>query len=95
MSGVQQMLYNKFMAKTVSIAYARTNLPKLIKEAQKGKTIVISRYRKPVAKLSPAEPAEKRAPRFGTGKGRFRILDPRWADPMTDEEVDAMMEDRY
>ncbi|MGB6132247.1 MAG: type II toxin-antitoxin system prevent-host-death family antitoxin [Acidobacteriaceae bacterium] len=83
------------MATTVSIAYARTNLPRLVKEAEKGKTIVLSRYGKPVAKLSPAEPVEKPARKLGTGKGRVRILDPHWADPMTDEEVDAFLEGRY
>lgn len=83
------------MPNTVSIAYARTNLPRLVREAEKGKTIVLSRYGKPVARLSPAEPVEKPARKLGTGKGRVRILDPHWADPMTDEEVDAFLEGRY
>jgi antitoxin (DNA-binding transcriptional repressor) of toxin-antitoxin stability system len=80
---------------TVSAAYAKANLPKLLKDVQKGKSIVISRYKKPIAVISPAPAAEKIGPRFGTGKGRVRILDPHWADPMTDEEVEAMLGDRY
>lgn len=83
------------MPNTVSIAYARTNLPKLVKEAEKGKTILLSRYGKPVAKLSPAEPVEIPVRRMGTGKGRVRILDPRVFDPMTDEEVEDFLEGRY
>jgi antitoxin (DNA-binding transcriptional repressor) of toxin-antitoxin stability system len=85
------------MANTVSAAYAKANLPKLLKDAENGKSIVIARYKKPVAMIVPAPAAEAEKPvrRMGTGKGRVRILDPHWADPMTDEEVDAMMEGRY
>lgn len=84
------------MSETVSVAYARANLTQLLKEVKKGRTITISRYRKPVAVLAPAPAEEKPKPRrFGSGKGRVRILDPHWADPMTDEEVEAMLEDRY
>ena len=83
------------MANTVSVAYARTNLPRLVKEAEEGKTIILSRYGKPVAKLSPAQPVERPARRMGTGKGRIRILDPRAFDPMTDKEVDDFLEGRY
>jgi antitoxin (DNA-binding transcriptional repressor) of toxin-antitoxin stability system len=79
----------------VNVAYLRENLPRLLKDVEKGKTVVVSRYRKPIAVISPAPRAEKPARRFGTGKGRFRILDPHWADPMSDEEVEAMMEGRY
>jgi antitoxin (DNA-binding transcriptional repressor) of toxin-antitoxin stability system len=85
------------MANIVSAAYAKANLPKLLKEAENGKSIVIARYKKPVAMIvpAPAEKSEKQVRRFGTGKGRVRIIDPHWADPMTDEEVEAFVEGRY
>lgn len=83
------------MPTTVSIAYARANLPKLLEEVEKGRSIVISRYKKPVAILAPPPAGEKPPRLFGTGKGRVRILDPHAFDPMTDEEVDAMMDGRY
>ncbi len=85
------------MASTVSAAYAKANLPKLLKEASKGKSTIVVRYKKPVAMIVPAPDAKPEKPvrRMGTGKGRIRILDPHWADPMTDEEVDAMLEGRY
>jgi prevent-host-death family protein len=83
------------MPTTVSIAYARANLPKLLEEVEKGRSIVISRYKKPVAVLAPPPEGEKPARLFGTGKGRVRILDPHAFDPMTDEEVDAMLDGRY
>ncbi|HTX42768.1 MAG TPA: type II toxin-antitoxin system Phd/YefM family antitoxin [Acidobacteriaceae bacterium] len=83
------------MATTVSTAYAKANLTRLLKDASQGKTILIARYNKPMAALVPVSGSERRPPKFGTGKGRIRILDPHWADPMTDEEVEAMMEGRY
>jgi antitoxin (DNA-binding transcriptional repressor) of toxin-antitoxin stability system len=85
------------MPNTVSAAYAKANLPKLLKDAEKGKSIVIARYKKPVAMIvpAPAPEAEKPVRRFGKGKGRVRIIDPHWADPMTDEEVEAFVEGRY
>ena len=86
------------MPKTVTMAQARANLPQLVKTVSKGKRIVISRYNKPIAALVPVSAIEGPGPkvrRMGTGKGRVRIIDPHWADPMTDEEVDAMLEGRY
>jgi hypothetical protein len=38
---------------------------------------------------------ERKAPEFGTLKGKIKIFDPDWARPMTDEEVDAFIEGRY
>jgi len=85
------------MTKTVSVAYLRANLPKILRDVKKGHSVLISRYKKPVALLSaaPAEKSEKPVRRFGTGKGRVRIIDPHAFDPMTDEEVDAFLEGRY
>jgi prevent-host-death family protein len=83
------------MADTVSAAYAKAHLPELLKDVEKGKTIVISRYKKPVAVISPVPGVVKPKPKFGTGKGRVRILDPNWAEPMSDEEVTAFVEGRY
>jgi len=79
----------------VTVAYFRANLPRLLELAQKGKVIRILRYNKPIATLSPPVPDPKPVRRFGTGKGRVKIIDPHWADPMTDAEVDAWLEGRY
>jgi hypothetical protein len=39
----------------------------------------------------PEEPKRK----FGTGKGKVKVLDPHCFTPMTDVEVDAFLEGRY
>lgn len=89
------MLYNILMLETVSAAYAKANLPKLLKDVQNGKSIVISRYKKPIAVISPVGESDQRAPKLGTGKDRVRLIDPHAFDPMTDEEADAFLEGRY
>ena len=85
------------MPNTVSAAYAKANLPKLLRDAAKGKSVVVVRYKKPVAMVvpAPAPESDKSVRRFGTGKGRVRIIDPHAFDPMTDEEVEAFVEGRY
>ena len=79
----------------VTAAYAKANLAELLNAVERGETVTISRYSKPVADLVPSKKAEKPAPKFGTGKGKIKILDPHCFDPMTDEEVDAFIEGRY
>jgi prevent-host-death family protein len=86
-------LYNLDM-KTVTAAYAKANLPELLKRVQRGERVTISRYNKPVAQMVPPPPEERPVPKFGTGKGKVKIVNPNWAKPMTDEEVDAFMEGR-
>lgn len=81
--------------KTVSAAYARTHLPQLLQEVQKGNSVVISRYKKPLAVLAPAIPAKKPKPKFGTLKGKVKLIDPHALDPMTEDDVDALLDGRY
>jgi prevent-host-death family protein len=79
----------------VSAAYAKVNLPKLLKRVEKGETVTISRYNKPVAQLSPPKSAIRSPRKLGTLKGKTGIIiDPNWAAPMTDEEVDAFIDGR-
>jgi prevent-host-death family protein len=83
------------MPNTVTAAWAKAHLPELLNEVEKGETIVISRYSKPVAVISPVAQTEKPVRRFGGGKGRVKLIDPNAFDPMTDEEVDALLKGRY
>ena len=87
------LLYNNGV--NVTASYARAHLPELLKAVQRGKTVTISRYDRPIADLAPSKQALKPARRFGTLKGKIKIIDPNWAAPMTVAEADAFIEGRY
>ena len=79
----------------VSVAYARKNLPALLKAVEGGEAITIERYRKPIADLVPTRRDDRTRPRFGTGKGKVRILDPNWSRPIaTEAQLIAFLEGR-
>ena len=71
-----------------SIFEAKTNLSQLIKQVQKGDTVIITsgRDKTPVAKLSPVQPIKKKrlgaleTPGFVLGKGFF--------EPLSEDELD-------
>ena len=79
----------------VSVADAKNKLPELIKAAEKGERITICRRGKPVADLVRTSQSEQKKPKLGTMKDKIVIHDPNWWKPMTDEEVDALLEGRY
>jgi prevent-host-death family protein len=64
---------------------AKTNLSKLIKEAESGKEVVITRGKQPVAKLVPITGAGKK-PFPDMLKGQI-WSSPDAFDPLTDEEL--------
>lgn len=78
----------------VTAAYAKANLPELLKAVERGETVTILRYNSPIADLVPSRDVMKPAPKFGTGRGKVKVLDPNWALPMTDDEVDTFLEGR-
>ena len=67
-----------------TVHQAKTNLSRLIKEAEEGKEVIISRGKTPVAKLIPIAAAEAAAPPTATKKVG---VTPERFDPMTDEEL--------
>jgi prevent-host-death family protein len=79
----------------VKIAYAKAHFQELLTRVAKGERIVISRYNTPVAELGPPPRTEPPKPKFGTLKGKVKIIDPHCFDPLTDKEVDDWMEGRY
>jgi prevent-host-death family protein len=79
----------------VKIAYAKAHLAKLMARVAQGERITISRHGVPMAELVPAPNAEKVQPKFGTGKGKAMLIDPRALDPMTDDEADTFLYGRY
>jgi prevent-host-death family protein len=68
---------------SATIFEAKTNLSQLIKQVQKGETVIITsgRERTPVAKIGPVKPVKKKrlgaleTPGFVLGKGFFEPLD--------------------
>jgi prevent-host-death family protein len=80
---------------TVKIAYAKAHLAELMARVAQGERIIISRYGTPMAELLPAPKAERGQPKFGTGKGKAMLINPRALDPMTDDEAEAFLRGRY
>jgi prevent-host-death family protein len=78
----------------VKIAYAKAHLAELLARVVQGERIVISRYNTPMAELVPPRKAEKVDRKFGTGKGKAMLIDPRALDPMTDDEAEAFLQGR-
>ena len=68
-----------------TVHQAKTNLSRLIREAEKGKEVIITRGKEPVAKLvAIASSKEKRVP--GSMKGLLWSA-PDAFDPLTDDEM--------
>jgi prevent-host-death family protein len=71
----------------VSIAEAKNRLSQLIRAAEGGESVVITRHGRPVAQLLPA-PVRRRKVRLGGMRGRIRLL-PGWDKPI---DIDRFLE---
>ncbi|HVZ23591.1 MAG TPA: type II toxin-antitoxin system prevent-host-death family antitoxin [Vicinamibacterales bacterium] len=60
------------MAKTHSIHAAKTNLSRLVEQAERGEEVVIARRATPVARLVRLRPP-RTARRFGAMRGRAKV----------------------
>jgi prevent-host-death family protein len=78
----------------VSVAEAKNTLPKLIKAVEDGESVTIYRHGTPVADLVRTSTADPKQPKFGTLKGKVTALDPDWWKPMTDDEVEKLLDGR-
>jgi len=67
-----------------TVHQAKTNLSRLIREAQKGKEVVITRGKDPVAKIVPIAKPKKRVP--GMFKGQLWSA-PDAFNPLTEQEM--------
>ena len=70
----------------VSTAEAKNRLTELLRVAESGEQIVITRHGRAVAQLGPVPAEPRREVRFGGMKGRIKLL-PGWDDPITEEEL--------
>jgi prevent-host-death family protein len=78
----------------VSVAEAKNQLPKLIKAVEDGESVTIYRHGTPVVDIVRTSKAHHEKPKFGTLKDRVKVLDPDWWKPMTDADVDALLDGR-
>ncbi len=69
----------------VSTAEAKNRLTELIRIAEGGEQVVITRHGRPVAQIAPP-PVTRKKPVLGGMKGRIRFL-PGWDEPITEEEL--------
>jgi prevent-host-death family protein len=78
----------------VSVADAKNKLPKLIKAVEDGESVTICRRGVPVVDIVRTKEPTGKKRKFGTMKGKMKVIDPDWWKPMTDEEVDDFIEGR-
>jgi prevent-host-death family protein len=70
---------------TYTVHQAKTNLSKLLAEAEAGEDVVIARGDTPVARLTPIGD-DKPKREFGACKGQFTVPDSFW-DPLPEDEL--------
>lgn len=71
----------------VNVHAAKTNLSKLIEQAEAGEEVIIARNSEPVVKLVPVGRTKPKRV-FGSMKGRFTVP-PEFFDPLPDDELAA------
>ena len=71
---------------TVNVHEAKTNLSRLLAQAEAGEDVVIARNGKPVAQIVCVQKHGKR--QFGSMKGQIK-LDDSFFDPLPEEELAA------
>ena len=70
---------------TITIHKAKTQLSKLIEQAERGEEVIIARGRTPVARLVPYAP-ERPKPGFGSMEGKVWLDESFW-DPLPEDEL--------
>ena len=72
---------------TYTVAEAKNKLPELIKQAESGDPVTITRRGVPVVEMVRKQDAPKRKRVFGGFEKDVKILDPDWSRPQND--IDA------
>ena len=78
----------------VSVAEAKNSLPRLIKAVENGESVTIYRHGRPVVDLVRTSTADSVAPAFGTLQGKVAVTDAEWWRPMSDDDLDALLDGR-
>lgn len=72
---------------TATIHQAKTNLSKLIEQAERGEEVLIARGKKVVAKIVPVAETPKHR-RLNVFEGKFKVTR-KFFEPLPEEELDA------
>ncbi len=72
---------------TYSVTEAKNRLPELIKEAEAGNRVTITKRGIPVVEIVRKQEVPKRKRLLGGLENEIKILDPDWALPQTDIEA--------
>jgi len=82
---------------TYTIEEASSKLHELVEAAKDGQQVTICEENgQPVADLIPTKAKKRGVPKFGTMKGRIKILDPNWhVGPQTDAELEAWLKGEF
>jgi antitoxin (DNA-binding transcriptional repressor) of toxin-antitoxin stability system len=78
-----------------NVAEAKNRLSELIKAVEKGEAVTICRRGTPIVDLIRTTKAGCKKRKFDTLKDEIKTNDPDWWKPMSDEEVDVLLADRY
>lgn len=79
----------------VSVAEAKNKLPQLIKAVeQEGEPVTIYRHGTPVVDIVRTSKAGPAKPKFGTLRAKVTVRHPNWWKPMSDDEVEALLDGR-
>ncbi len=78
----------------VSVADAKNKLPELIKAVENGATVTIYRRGVPAVDIVRTKQPSRKKRKLGTLKGKVQIRDANWWKPMSDSEVDALVDGR-
>ena len=74
------------------VHFAKTNLSKLIRQAEEGEEIIITRRGEGVVKLTCLAP---KTPQFGTLQGKVGPINESLLFAMTDKEADDFLEGKW
>ncbi|HEX7362132.1 MAG TPA: type II toxin-antitoxin system prevent-host-death family antitoxin [Bryobacteraceae bacterium] len=72
---------------TYTVTEAKNRLPELIRQAEAGDQVTISKRGIPVVEIVPKRNVPKRKRILGGLENEIKILDPNWAAPQNDTEA--------
>lgn len=76
----------KTTTRRVTVHEAKTHLSRLLEHVERGQEVVVSRGRKPVARIVPVDREARGGRRFGALKGKV-FVGPEFFEPLSEKEL--------